>query len=218
MLKNSDIEITLLQQLSVIGGFDILITNLTDKVIYLDLGNSFIVDLYGTYNTFFTNSATQVTTGNSKGVGFNIGSLASIFGIGGVVGALAGGTNVGGSSNESTSTITFQERIIAVPPHAKKIIENPSNFSLFRPVSRLRVGEEKIYNEDNTPVKKDYIFTYSTTPHFDNYLTMRFSAYLAKEIGSKFITPEKLLNNITNANGYTLVDVSYAKDVIGTDM
>lgn len=48
----------------------------------------------------------------------NLGSVANALGIGGTVGQLAGGVNVGGGSTNGGSTTTYAQRIISIPPKA----------------------------------------------------------------------------------------------------
>ena len=129
-----------------------------------------------------------------------------MLGIGGVVGTLAGGTVVGKSKMESTSTIEFKERIIAIPPHSKYLLDDTQTFGT---AGRLKVGEEKSYSETSSPNKREYIFTYSNNQQFNELSTIKLSTYIAKEIGCRFILKEDYASKITGYNGYTLLDLVY---------
>ena len=204
VLKNSDVEISLVRATSYIGVCNIVITNLTDRTIFVDLGNSFVIYPNGEYDTFFANTVTQKTTGSSKDVGFNVGSLTSALGIGGIIGNLAGGTVVGKGKMESTSTIEFKERIIFFPPHSKYLLDRSQYFNSS---GRMKVGEERSYSEANTPHKKDYIFTYSYNQQFNQLSSIKFSLFLAKEIGCRWVSDYAA--KITGFNENTLVDCTY---------
>ena len=55
-----------------------------------------------------------------------MGSVAGALGIGGVLGTLANGVNVGGASSTGTSTTTYSQRVISIPPMASVSLEPQS--------------------------------------------------------------------------------------------
>ncbi len=205
----------------------IMLTNLTDKTIYIDKGNSFCVyrtnqtshtdktfimdpkfSLYkyipdGMCHTYYDNTVTASTHGSSTSVGLNLGGVARASGVGGPTGALASGITVGKSDMNSTTTVTYKERIISIPPHANCIIVEES---FGGPQTHdITVGEETVYTEENTPLKKDIIFTYSKDPKFESYGTIKATLFLAKRIGAQKITDKDEADKIlSNQNPYTL--------------
>lgn len=93
------------------------IENKSDRTVYVDLGNSFFVRM-GKSICYYVPSSTTSTSSSSSGAGVNLGSVANALGIGGTVGQLAGGVNVGGGSTNGGSTTTYAQRIISIPPKA----------------------------------------------------------------------------------------------------
>lgn len=116
------------------------ITNKTKKTIYLDLANCFAI-LKGEAEPYYIPSATQTTTGSSSGASVNAGAITGALGIGGALGTLAGGVNVGGSSSSATTNITYSQRIVSIPPMSTKKLEGKY------------IGVGTIYN-GTTPVNK----------------------------------------------------------------
>ena len=105
--------------------FDIYIKNKSDRTIYIDKGNCFRVINNEPY--CYYNATEQTTVGRSgeHGASVGLGSIAEAVGVGGVLGQLANGVSVGGSSSRSSSTTYVTQRVIAIPPHSsKKLCEN----------------------------------------------------------------------------------------------
>ena len=91
--------------------------NKTSKTIYVDLGTSYFI--YGEKSIpYFIPTSTTTTTGSTSGGTVNMGSVAGALSVGGTLGTLAGGVNVGGASSSSTSTTTYSQRVISIPPMA----------------------------------------------------------------------------------------------------
>lgn len=98
------------------------ITNRSDKTVYVDLANTFIV-IDGVAHRFFENTATSSTVSSSSGASVNLGAVAGALGIGGSAGRMASGINVGSGSGQATTTTVFAERVQAIPPHSTKVLE-----------------------------------------------------------------------------------------------
>lgn len=96
----------------------VTIENTSNEMMYIDLGSSSFRS-YKRASTYFVNSSTTTTSSSDGGASVNLGSIASILGVGGVVGTLASGTNVGGGTSSGQSTTVYSERIITVPPHSQ---------------------------------------------------------------------------------------------------
>ena len=119
VLSNKDVEIRI--ELVHIGNccqYGINVRNKTEKVIYIDLGNTFRVEQNGKSFIYYDASKQiSVTHGNASGGSLGLGSVANVLGIGGVVGTLANGVSVGGGNQHSVSTAYSPQRIIAIAPH-----------------------------------------------------------------------------------------------------
>ncbi|MCM1311020.1 MAG: hypothetical protein NC301_08375 [Bacteroides sp.] len=98
------------------------ITNRSDKTVYVDLANTFIV-INGNAHRFFENTSTTSMVSSTSGASVNLGAVAGAMGIGGAAGRIASGISVGGGLGQATTTTVFAERIQAIPPHSTKILE-----------------------------------------------------------------------------------------------
>ena len=72
-----------------------------------------------------------------------MGAVTGALGVGGAIGALAGGVNMGGGSSTSTSTTTYSQRVISIPPMASVSLEPQS---IGRGHIFEAVGRHKYYN------------------------------------------------------------------------
>lgn len=103
--------------------YNINIRNKTNKTIYIDKGNCFkIMDDGSSYCYFDPSVQMTVNSGTGSGASLNLGSVAGILGVGGAIGQLAGGVNVGGGKSQSLSTTFSQQRVIAIPAHGNKYL------------------------------------------------------------------------------------------------
>ena len=103
-------------------GLGMSLTNKTNRVIFVDLGNSYLSQA-GVSKPYYTPSATTVTKGTSSGVGVNMGAVAGAMGVGGALGKLASGVNVGSGSSTETTHITYSQRIVSIPPRSTVNLE-----------------------------------------------------------------------------------------------
>jgi hypothetical protein len=184
-----------------------ILKNKTDKTIYVDLGNSFFIRS-GKASAYYIPGATSKTNESSSGAGVNLGAVAGALGVGGALGTLAGGVNVGGGSASSSSTVTYNQRVIAIPPMSN--CELPA-MELF-PVSESATYENRIktstfykhghdtsfytltdqimkegqtvnYNEDNAPLKFGSFLTYSFDENITQPKSLKFDFYSSRAIG-----------------------------------
>ena len=103
----------------------VTLKNKTDKPIYIDLGTSYFIA--GEESTpYYIPTATTTSSGNASGGSVNMGAVAGALGVGGALGTLAGGVNMGGGSSTSTSTTTYSQRVISIPPMASVSLEPQS--------------------------------------------------------------------------------------------
>lgn len=109
----------------------VTVKNKTMKPIYVDLGQCFLVKGEEPY-AYYVPGETHTTTGTSTGVSVNMGSVTGALGLGGVMGTLANGVNVGGGSSSVTTNITYTQRVVAVPPMSAKVLPKKPLVSYFR--------------------------------------------------------------------------------------
>ncbi len=147
VLSNEDLEVSF-NNIYWDSSFEIILENKSDRVIYIDKGNCFRVVNKEPY--CYYNGTEQTTTGSSSGggVSLGIGSVASVMGIGGVVGQLASGLRVGSGSTRFSSTTFVSQRVIAIPPHSQKsLCENKilkissSCYRVIDPLEEFKIHE-----------------------------------------------------------------------------
>ena len=183
----------------------IVLKNKLTKTIYVDLGTSFF--RRGDKATpYFIPSATSTSTSNTTGGSVNAGAVAGALGIGGSVGRLAGGINVGGSSTSSSVSVTYSQRVVAIPPMSTISLEPQllfqeygcdgmytSRFSKMervlyfqtkkKGVEQYALGETHDFSEQNSPLRFSTIITYSLTENCAQTKSITSSLYLRKIIG-----------------------------------
>lgn len=207
------------------GKYVIELFNKTSKTIYIDKANCFRIDKDGGYKSYFNNQQTTINQGSGSGASLNLGALTGTLGIEGLAGKLASGTNIGGGNQTSSSTTYVDQRIIAIPPQGKILLSkdeavliNESTLSLDKfklislsedfhdeKINGLKIGEYRTFNQENSPLNKKYILTYSLNPNFDKIYRLEFQIYLKDAIGYKYNSfgnrgcyrsfPEKKLSN-----------------------
>lgn len=121
------------------AGIQVAVSNKCDRTIYIDLAKCFFTRM-GQPQCYYVPSATSVTSATGMGVGVNMGAVAGALGIGGVVGTLASGVNVGGSGSNETTTVTYTQRILTVPPHTIVKLEPQYLFGLMNSVELIAPG------------------------------------------------------------------------------
>ena len=190
-------------------GYHISFTNKTDRVIYIDKGNSFRIDDEGETFCYFDNSKqTTVNDGAGTNATLGLGNVTNVLGIGGVAGQLASGVGVGRGSSLSVSTTYTQQRVIAIPPHGTKELsdykyvrtskgsivsysnyrelESGEEFNVWHAkMSRgiINNGQVKIFDENDFPWKQEYYITYSTEEDFRTYSILNVELYIHEIIG-----------------------------------
>ena len=187
--------------------FAIMIKNKTSRPIYIDKATCFAYYSRSKTRRYYDQQEYTVTEGGSSGTGasINLGSVANALGVGGAVGALAGGVNVGGNNENfgTVSRIYKMERLLKIPAHSSVALSEdncedlPSNsrkplllitgayedFAL--PKLSLNIDEEIEFTENNTPKKNDYTITYSFNQELTNYFVVKFGVYLKDAFGVK---------------------------------
>ena len=182
------------------------VRNKTQRTLYLDLGNSFFISM-GQARCYYTPSSTTTTHGASSGGSVNLGAVAGAMGIGGVAGTLANGINAGGGSTNSTTSTTYSQRIIAVPPMSSvnlppqyfygkgarivtkglKQAEYGRMFVLFPKDSKrgiMHFGDRYSYTADNSPLQFSCLIAYSTEETCLSTKSITSNLYLRELIGT----------------------------------
>lgn len=188
--------------------FQICIKNKTNKTLYIDLGNTFILR-NGEASAYYVPSSTSSNTSSSSGASVNLGAVAGALGVGGALGTLAGGIGVGGGSTSGTVSTTYSQRVIAVPPmsvkkleamtlfnHVNSIIcsglyygfyssfEYTPNFSFAtKKDGNYMNGETHDFSESTSPVKFGFYVSYSDNEMCQNERNVSFNYYLRRMIG-----------------------------------
>lgn len=172
----------------------------------------------GNAKTYFDPQEFTITEGGNSGTGANVnlGSVANALGIGGVVGTLAGGVNVGGN-NEKFSTVTRtykNERVLKIPPKSSLALSEDSHESypiekyalivlgayeyFGMPNLSLNIDEKVKFAENNTPKKIDYTITYSSDKDFAKSFVVNFGVYLKDAFGIKVNMRRGIIKSFNN--------------------
>lgn len=201
------------------GGVSII--NKSDSMMYIDMAESYYVN-NGTAQQLYTNSVTTNYSSGSQGATVNLGSVANALGVGGVVGTLAQGVNVGGSNTSGSSTQVFEERYISIPPLSRKSVKSV----LFEPVNSGNWREEKEHPWQDTQTKggyvkkgtynydkyssptQEYIFAYTFNPN-EKFQSTRDLFYV------RTIEINKSLRNEVEAPNQTTREMATRKDFFG---
>lgn len=185
-------------------GVNIALKNKTDKVIYVDLGNSFSTDKFTTRCYYDPSKVVSINDGKTSGSSLNLGAVAGVFGLGGtIVGRLASGVNVGSAETGGTTTTYSPQQYVAIPPggrgyiskwekeydgpirrEGESILREGESFKLLLKSVGINKNDSKVFSEANSPCKRDYYITYSTDPQFKTYSVVRFSVYIHQIVGA----------------------------------
>lgn len=101
--------------------YSIKIRNKTTNPIYIDLGNTFRVNSSENGSkgeSWYDGSIYSESHGSSSGASLGLGTITNTLGIGGIVGNIANGVSIGGSSQNGVTVDKSIQRIIVVPPLA----------------------------------------------------------------------------------------------------
>lgn len=186
------------------------IKNKSTRTIYLDLGNTFYTML-GQPVCYYVPTSTTTSSSSSSGGSVNLGAVAGAVGIGGTLGTLAGGVNVGGGTTSGTSSTTFSQRVIAIPPMSTKALEPQSmyglvekylgqglrvsryyhlyvyllgiNFSKDDAVGPMKEGDQYSYLPESSPMNFSFMLSYSLSENCQKEKSMTVHYYLKDLIG-----------------------------------
>lgn len=102
--------------------YKISVTNKTDNNLYIDMTNSFRISRDGIASAFYDGSVYSSNTEKGSGGGLNLGAVTGALGVGGALGTLASGMNVGGGSSSSMQVTKTEQPVVIIPPHSKIVM------------------------------------------------------------------------------------------------
>ena len=152
------------------GSLVVLIVNKTDEIMMIDQTASFFVDTDGSSYSYYdptirTSTVTDIASSTS-GMSVNLGSVARGLGIGGIVGGVLSGVNVGGSDTygQSVSNTTYVADLpqVSLAPRGSGVLSK--NFQISRLSREYLMSEEKSFvaqNEKKSPHKFNVCISYS---------------------------------------------------------
>ena len=107
-----DAKIICAYSISEDGELVVAIKNNTDEIMIIDQTNSFLVNSDGSsisyYDPTVRATSNTSTTSQTHGSSINLGAVAGALGVGGLVGTLASGINVGSASTDGFSTTNME--------------------------------------------------------------------------------------------------------------
>lgn len=202
----------------------VTLKNKTDRIIYVDLANSFFVR-GDEASPYYVPTSTSVTGTSGNAVGINLGGITNALGIGGMVGSIANATSVGGGSSTSSTTVTYSQRFVSIPPKSSftldpQLIFLPGKELYDLDISQclesekfgvyvylkslgLKRGEEMNWDEDSSPVMVRTFINYSLDSEFKNIGQISTSLYAKKMIG---------VPKMSGGFSYSTIDVSYLSE------
>ena len=160
--------------------------NRSDNVVYLDLGNCFFKKGYKTEN-YYKNTATQTSKDKNVGGAVNAGTITDVLGIGGVIGNIANGINVGGNKGSSTGVTVFSQRIIALAPHSSYRFEDMDLYrseDQYTKTEKYTVGSSVSFHEPQNinDCPWNLVLSYSTDEGFKTKNVMNVGIYVSEII------------------------------------
>lgn len=99
-------------------GHRLKVTNKTDKPLYIDLANSFRKMNGGYMEPFYKGSVYSEGAASTSGGSLNMGAVAGALGVGGALGTLASGLNVGQANTKTAGITTAEQQYLIVPAHS----------------------------------------------------------------------------------------------------
>ena len=147
-----------------------VVRNLTDEILIIDQTKSFFVNSDGLSTSYYdpTVHTTSTTSINSEtaGASVNLGAIGSALGIGGPIGSLLSGVNVGGSNTvgaSTSNTIYFadQPQIALAPKSHGAMSKNFQIKGIGKNSLNISNPTNMIYTPQNSPCKFSVCISYS---------------------------------------------------------
>lgn len=205
--------------------YSVSIVNKTNKVVYVDLGNTFKIYNSGNAKVYYDGSQVSKNSGGGSGASLNLGAVTGALGIGGVVGTLAGGVNVGSGTQSSASKTYGSQRVLAVPPmgkvslppsyeiSGKDVLEIYDNLWFTYPAKQKGIMKKYAvtdFTEEEAFWKNQFMITYSFDSTFKNYSTVKFGMYIKQLVGKRGayaeeVSVKELQDKLDDYDEYTLI-------------
>lgn len=172
--------------------YHIELRNKTSNLIYVDKLNCSQTTNNGKTTSYYNDEQMSVSNGKNGGANVNLGSVAGALGVGGALGTLASGVNVGGGRSSSVTSYYADNRFVQIAPNGQSALmhtiineegKKEVAESIEGPNPLPSTGEKIVYNENNTPSKTRFVILYSSDPEFNTYKTLTFEVYLKEAIG-----------------------------------
>lgn len=148
------------------------------------LGSSIIFWLSLIYTLRFVPSTSK---DKNVGVSVNAGTITDVLGVGGVIGNIANGINVGGNKGSSTGVTVFSQRIIALAPHSSYIFEKMNIYrseDQYTKTEKYTVGSSVSFHEPQNinDCPWNLVLSYSTDEDFKTKNVMNVGIYISESI------------------------------------
>lgn len=183
--------------------YAIELANKTNKLLYIDLVNSFRIGIGGKSESYYSQETTTVSNTSSSGGGLNLGAVTSALGIGGAIGTLAGGATVGGGSQGGVSTTYTNNRILTIAPHSKQFLSEYKEVNVkgqrweclsdiehyefsFGKRGIVKKNNVVSFSEKDSPYTAGHLITYSTDMNFSKYSTLKVNLYVRNIVGCQW--------------------------------
>ena len=183
--------------------YAIELANKTDKLLYIDLVNSFRIGIGGKSESYYSQETTIVSNTSSSGGGLNLGAVTGALGIGGAIGTLAGGATVGGGSQGGVSTTYTNNRILTIAPHSKQFLSEYKEVNVkgqrweclsdiehyefsFGKRGIVKKNNVVSFSEKDSPYTAGHLITYSTDMNFCKYSTLKVNLYVRNIVGCQW--------------------------------
>ncbi len=151
---------------------EITVYNLTDSTMAIDRTQSFFIYPNSQVPYYDPTVKTHThTTGTGRGASVNLGAIGSALGVGGPIGTILGGINVGGSRSSSNSTTTYDidQPLIYIPPHGHATMGRKFNIEDILSGAGFVQGDGNqaffgvciAYSKDRMKSLQNFISTYS---------------------------------------------------------
>ena len=143
----------------------IILKNKTNRTIFVDQGNSFVMH-NDVAQAYYVPSATSTVNSSTTGGSVGLGAIAGAFGVGGTLGKLASGVTVGGAGTSATTTTTYSQRIVSIPPMASIELEpmdigqgNEYDGSIWRAINDILYSSIPVLTQMNYVKEKKKYYT-----------------------------------------------------------
>ncbi len=167
--------------------------NRTDKTMYIDLANTFMKRANQSA-PYYNPQVTSTTSGSNSSTTVSLGAFT---------GGLLNGMNVGSGSSESSTTVTYSERFVIVPPQSSRDLypqyiiprEGPSPYTGIymdgydyhaNMVLQMKRGQEYVWPEEQAPMKCGVYLTYSFDENFEHRGNTNCELYMYKVVGGSW--------------------------------